>query len=684
MAFIIDGSYIEATLKLDANSAQKGWEFVQKFRANPKQPGISLERVNQTKQDDLWSARVTRDLRAILYQDGEDWRFIYLGHHDDAYEWAARRQIGRHIKTGQLQIVELPTISATPVEAVQKKRPGLFAKHRDNYLLDLGVPPDWLPVVKAVESEDAFLNQIYPKLPDDVAERLFLLASGEIVEPPSPVSERDDAKDATRAWQNFFLIESDDDLRRLLSAPLATWIAFLHPSQKRLASGAFNGPVKLTGAAGTGKSVVAMHRARHLARQGQRVLLTSFVKTLCNNLKRNLALFCTKEELALIKVVNVHHLAKVMLDQLGESYAPMGDDEVGKYLDQFLEERGCPLDGSSLRAEWKYVIQAQGVTTWEEYRGASRVGRGRALSVKDRKQVWEVVGRALELMRRKGESDYAGLCRRLCDNLRAGQIESPFDAVVVDEAQDLGPQELRLIVALAGEGPDRLMLVGDAGQRIYPGNYSLRALGIDVRGRSHILRLNYRTTEQIRRFADNLLGSESDDLDGGAESRRGVRSLFRGPQPTLTGFRDKAGQTEFVVSQIKRLLADGRAVDEIAVFAHQAFLLNPVEKALDEAGISTFRLNKDDDPQSPAINLGTMHRAKGLEFKVVFVIDADDKQLPLARALAEVSDEQLRQDIIARARQLLYVSATRARDELFICWSGEPSRFLRELERGEK
>jgi hypothetical protein len=680
MAFIIDGSYIEATLKLDANSAQKGWEFVQKFRANPQQPGISLERINQANQKGLWSARVSRDLRAVLYQDNEDWRFIYFSHHDDAYSWAAKRQIGRHIKTGELQIVELPTVSRAQVEAVQHKRPRLFAKHKDSYLLSLGVPPDWLPVVKAVETEDAFLNQVYPKLPDDVAERLFLLASGEIVTPPAPVSERGVAKDSAQAWQNFFLIESDDDLRRLLAAPLATWIAFLHPSQKRLASGAFNGPVKITGAAGTGKTVVAMHRARHLARQGKRVLLTSFVKTLCANLKRNLALFCTKEELALIEVVNIHHLTKTMLDRLGEVYTPVGDDVVGKYLDQFLNAHDCPLDGASLRAEWKYVIQAQGVTSWEQYRSASRVGRGRALSIKDRKQVWEVIGRALESMRRRGESDYAGLCRRLCEHLQAGRVKSPFDAVIVDEVQDLGPQELRLIAALAGAGLDRLTLVGDAGQRIYPGKYSFRALGIDVRGRSQILRLNYRTTEQIRRFADGLLGYESDDLDGGAESRRGVRSLFRGPRPTLKGFSNKAEETEFVAAQIKQMLANGRAVDEIAVFAHQAFLLNPIEKALNAADIPTFRLSKDEEPASPAVNLGTMHRAKGLEFKVVIVIDADDKQLPLAKALAGATDEQLRQDVIARERQLLYVSATRARDELFIHWTGEPSRFLRGLE----
>lgn len=684
MPFIIDGSYIEATLRLDANSAQRGWEFVQKFRANPAQPGISLERVEQATQKNLWSARVSRDLRAILYKDGEDWRFIYIGHHDDAYNWASSRQIGRHVKTGELQIVELPTVSVAQNDSpTRRKKARIFAGHKDDFLLSLGVPPSWLQVVKDVESEDDFLNQVYPKLPEDVAERLFLLASGEIVVPPAPISERDTAKDSAQAWRNFYLIESDDDLRSLLAAPLATWIAFLHPSQKKLATGAFNGPVKITGAAGTGKTVVAMHRARHLARQGKRVLLTSFVKTLCNNLKRNLKLFCSKDELKQIDVINVHHLAKTKLDELGEVYTPIGDDVVGKYIEDLLKSNDCPLDKASLVTEWKYVIQAQGITSWEQYRGANRAGRGRALSIKDRKQVWEIASKVYLMMKREGEMEYSGLCRRLCEHLQAGRLSSPYDAVIVDEVQDLGPQELKLIATLAGAGenkePDRLTIVGDAGQRIYPGKYSLRSLGIDVRGRSHILRLNYRTTEQIRRFADDVLGYESDDLDGGQESRRGVRSLFRGPQPALRGFPDRVGQTDFVVKEIKKLLDNGRVADEIAIFARNAYLLNLVEKALNAKGLPTFRLNKDADAESPAINLGTMHRAKGLEFKVVFVIDVDDKQMPLAKALAEATDPQLREDALARERQLLYVSATRARDELFICWSGEPSRFLPEL-----
>lgn len=686
---IFTDSFIQSATGLDANGSKSVWQFIEKFRANPAHPGLSLERVKEAASKNVWSGRVGRDLRAILYQEDDNWLILYVGRHDDAYGWAASRQIERHVKTGQLQVVELPTVTPRSDDSsAAKKKSGLFAKHKDDYLLSLGVPPTWLPIVRSVVAEDDFLDEIYPKLPGDVAERLFLLASGETPAPPIPISDKPSDKDSADRWQNFYLVESDDDLRRLLAAPMAAWIAFLHPSQKRLATGAFNGPVKVTGAAGTGKTVVAMHRARHQARQGKRVLLTSFVKTLCSNLKRNLSLFCDREELKLITVTNLHNLAKTMLDKMGENLTPIGNDEIGKRFERLLASHASPLDKAALLSEWEQVIQAQGITTWEQYRSASRAGRGRPLSIKDRKQVWEIVSRLYETMEKNKEIDYTGSCRRLREHLEAGRVENLFDAVIVDEVQDLGPQELRLISALssaeAEAKQDRLMLVGDGGQRIYAAKFSLRSLGIDVRGRSHVLRLNYRTTEQIRRFADQLLTGQHDDLDGGMELRRGVRSLFRGPQPVIRGFADKAGQTNFVTAQIKELLSSGRAPDEIAVFVRQAYLLNPIEKTLKAEGIPHFRLSKDEEPASSAVNLGTMHRAKGLEFKIVFVIDASDDQLPLAKALADASDDQLREDVIARERQLLYVSATRARDELYVCYVGEPSRFLKDLKRQEK
>ena len=244
---IFTDSFIQSATGLDANGSKSVWQFIEKFRANPAHPSLSLERVKEAASKNVWSGRVGRDLRAILYQEDDNWLILYVGHHDDAYGWAASRQIERHVKTGQLQVVELPTV--TPISdglSAAKKRSGLFAKHKDDYLLSLGVPPAWLSVVRAVATEDDFLDDIYPKLPGDVAERLFLLASGEMPAPPAPIGDKPSDKDSAHRWQNFYLVESDDDLRRLLAAPMAAWIAFLHPSQKRLATGAFNGPVKVT------------------------------------------------------------------------------------------------------------------------------------------------------------------------------------------------------------------------------------------------------------------------------------------------------------------------------------------------------------------------------------------------------------------------------------------------------
>ncbi len=231
-----------------------------------------------------------------------------------------------------------------------------------------------------------------------------------------------------------------------------------------------------------------------------------------------------------------------------------------------------------------------------------------------------------------------------------------------------------MLAALAPS--QRLMLVGDGGQRIFAGKVSLKFLGIDVRGRSHILRLNYRTTEQIRRFADKLLDTEGDDLDGGREARDETRSLLHGPEPRLQGFDSRPAQNDFVLQQIESLLSKRRAPDEIGVFARQARLLDQIEGRLKRAGIPYYRLSKEDFPHEPAVNIGTMHRAKGLEFKVVFVIDAAEDELPPASVLSKKKDEQERADFLEQERQLLYVSITRTRDAVFVTWAGQPSSLL--------
>lgn len=329
-------------------------------------------------------------------------------------------------------------------------------------------------------------------------------------------------------------------------------------------------------------------------------------------------------------------------------------------------------------SEWENVVQDQGVTCWDEYRKVSRKGRGLPLSVKARKQVWQVFSQVMDKLDARGLADWPTIHRMAKERLQAKMVMSPFDAVIVDELQDLRPQAIRLLPELAGTGENSLSLLGDGGQRIYNGRFSLKSLGIDVRGRSHTLRINYRTTEQIRRFADRLLNDQSDDMDGNQESRKKTKSLLQGPDPHTRAFETESLERSFIAKKIGELHADGLALDEIAIFSRTQRNLSLLEKVLAAADIPYHNL-KQGQAESGAVNLGTMHRAKGLEFKAVFVVHVSDDQLPLGKVISKVQDEQILQDLVVRERQLLYVSLTRARDEVFVGWTGQPSRFLEEV-----
>ena len=662
--------------RLSAKDAKRTLAFVDKFQKNPANPGISLERLTGVTDPNLWSGRVTQDLRAILHQ-GDTWTILYIDRHDDAYRWAERRKILRNPTTGALQIVE----TTEEVEAIITQRSssvreqGIFDKHEDDYLLSLGLPENWLPTIRKIKTEDILLEAI-EKLPPDVGERLLDLADGKFVTPPVPIPKDKPVTASPDTLRRFFVIEKDDELVKMLEAPLHSWVVFLHPSQRNLAYGDFKGPVKVTGSAGTGKTVVALHRAKHLAALGKSVLLTSFVTTLCDNLRHNIEYLCSAEELARISVGTVHKIGLDLLRSAGVRATPVGSDDLKKLFENFLAIYPIPFDVDFLVAEWDYVIQEQGITTWDQYRSAARRGLGHPLRVAERKQIWEIFARTFESLQSKRLVDYSQICREARELLESGKVESPFSAIVVDEVQDLKSQELRFLAALAAK-TGSLMLAGDGGQRIYAKGSSLNSLGINVRGRSKVLRINYRTTAEIRWFADRVLGKGTDDLDGGAESRGGTRDLLKGPVPVHRSNKSAAEQADFVTREITDRLKDGLKPEDVAVFARVRKSLDVVKRALASAAIPyRFLTNENESGDTTGVTLATMHRAKGLEFKIVLVIDASEEMLPLPSAFKRVIDPVLRRDAVQRERQLLYVSLTRARDELFVCWIGNPTSFL--------
>lgn len=269
------------------------------------------------------------------------------------------------------------------------------------------------------------------------------------------------------------------------------------------------------------------------------------------------------------------------------------------------------------------------------------------------------------------------LCNELADWLE-GRGEQPYRHVVADETQDFGPAELRLLRALAPHGANDIFLAGDIGQRIYKAKSSFLASGIDIRGRSAVLRLNYRTTEEIRRHAEGLLPGTFEDADGEPEERRTV-SLLSGPEPEVLGFADANEEARGVAERLDAWLRGGFTPGDIAIFARTRKVLGDRgENVVRQLGLSPNYLRDDASPAGDQVSLGTMHQAKGLEFKIVVVLGCEEGLVPLEIVLAKSSDEAQRREREEAERNLLYVACTRARQRLVLSHVGEPSVFLKE------
>ncbi len=681
MRVVVGDGYMDGLVDLRrADERRAAKEAVLKFCENPSRPGLNLERLGGV--GDLWSMRVNKDVRIILHKADDAWMVLHVDHHDAAYRWAARAKIEQHSHTRELQVVHTrevyqeDVVAPAPVAEAERKEP-LFGGHDDEYLLSLGVPEEALPALQGI-TDDGALDRLGEKLPEGVWERLASLYIGEPVEVPEPVASGRSPLETPEARRQFFVVEDAGELERALDAPWAEWLVFLHPLQRQAAYEDFRGPAKITGTAGTGKTVVALHRARNLAGQGRRVLLTTYSNTLAADLERKLVLVCGPKERKRIRVGTVHSVAMDLLRR-GKTRppSPARMDKIGPLLDEAARVAGVGFSPYFLRTEWSRVIVAQGIETWEQYRSAPRAGRGVALRARERLALWEVFAETRRRLRGKRTADFSDLCRLARNKLESGEIESPYDAVIVDEVQDLNPQEILLLKTIGGTGTNGLALIGDGGQRIYSGGFSLRALGVEVRGRSRKLVVNYRTSEQIRSFADQVLGDGADDLDEGTEQRSGTRNLFGGPEPEVRGFRSAVEEDAWVAERIHALLDEGFEPDRIGVLARVNRRLTGIEGALRRRRIASARLQDNEDVVGDGrVRLGTMHRVKGLEFQSVFVVSANEDLLPHRRAVEDPDDAIEWREAYQRERQLLYVNITRARELVHVSHHGSPSPFL--------
>lgn len=685
MRFAIANTFQKALQKLegkDSAAAKLAKQAAFDFQMNQTQSGFSFERLNKSKDPNFWSLRVNDNIRIIAHRASDMVTMCYVDRHDEAYEWAERRRFEVHPETGAAQIVEIRETVREITKVIEKQvKPPVFGRFEADYLFALGIPTEWLDAVRQVSEDN--LDALIGHLPDEAVERLLDLAAGKLVPRPVPVKGVTDVTALLHpdAQRRFRVIDNQQELRQALDFPWDQWVIFLHPTQRSVVERSFNGPARVTGSAGTGKSVVALHRAAWLARQNTkaRILLTTFSRTLATRLAQNADILLGKSvERTQIEVEHLHKIARdLWVKKKGCAFHAV----TAKRLVTLMEASQSAVDGATkfsasfLRSEFEAVVDPSGITTWEQYKGTSRANRGTPLGARQKLTIWHVFETLLQLLAKENLNTWNALCYQTAQSLTV----PVYDHVIADEVQDFGPAELRLVRALVVPGKNDILLCGDSGQRIYKSRTSLLSCGLDVRGRSTQLKINYRTTQQIRRFADSLFSSTEADADGDPLTRDAV-SILNGPAPQVAGFGSIGDEVSGVAEWLETRLSEGMKPNEIAIFGRtEAVLHERAEPALEAAGLKRQLLNDDDAAIENHVSLGTMHRAKGLEFKAVAIVGCDLGVLPLRSVLDGMVDSADQALFVEQERNLLYVAVTRAREQVLVTHTSRPSVLLAQM-----
>lgn len=687
MHFLIADTFTDSLARLTGEEQKLVKTTAFDLQVNPTSPGMSFHKLDRAKDKNFWSVRVGSDIRLIVHKTADSLLLCYVDHHDKAYSWAGRRKLETHPRTGAAQLVEIretvqevfiPTYIETPVE--RRGSPKLlFSSHSDETLLGYGVPSEWLADVRAATEETLFA--VTSHLPGEAAEALLELATGGMprVAQSTPTSSPFEHPDAQR---RFRVMTNSDELAQALEFPWEKWTVFLHPEQRQWVERDYAGPARVSGSAGTGKTIVALHRAAYLARKNPaaRVLLTTFSRPLAKSLQTLLNRLLSHEPRVAdrIDVTSLSEIGQRLYQQhVGPAILASRDATRKLLRDATQAVAGHKFTQPFLVSEWEQVVDAWQLESWEAYRDVARLGRKTRLPEAQRLVLWSIFERVRTELESQNLMTEAGLFTTLAGV--SGGKKPVFDFAVVDEAQDIGVPHLRFLAALGADRTNALFFAGDLGQRIFQQPFSWKSLGVDIRGRSRTLRVNYRTSHQIRMQADRLLGPAVTDVDGNNEDRSDTVSVFNGPPPSIHVLKSEHEEIQAVAGWLRDRLQAGLKPHEVGIFVRSSGQLARAEAAAQAAGLDFKLLDDGAGVTTDQLSISTMHLAKGLEFRAVTVMACDDEIMPLQERIESVGDDADLQEVYDTERQMLYVACTRARDHLLVTCVKPASEFLDDL-----
>lgn len=732
MANLVIASNSKAMSKLDGSVKNKVYDFFEKLNADDTSPGLHIEPLNAAIDPRVRTGRVDLHYRAILFRVDDKSSgptYIYMGTwpHDEANDLAERATLRVNPINGTLEglIGDLPEVKAPRTELKPAQAETISYLTGVGYTLadltdGLGIDPVLAAAALAAPDESALLEVAASGL-DWEGSALLDLATGIAIEtirdkhgftevPVDTTLDEDqqiiEALDRPASKMQFAFIEDDEELRRVIEGgDFAAWRTFLHPEQRKYVDASHNGAFRLSGGAGTGKTVVAIHRARRLARDNPdaRIILTTFNATLAQGLKADLIALDPALAIAErpgdrgVYVGGIDALGRDVLHRSRPSLSAASQRIFGRVVEfgskrtssdvlwrEVVQTVDSGLDAqlttpAFLESEYVAVVLANRIFTLEQYAKVARPGRGVRLSRPQRIGVWKLV----DGFRRQSQMDetisFPEVLAVAAEALafRAEGDETRLaDHVIVDEAQDLHATHWALLRALVAEGPNDLFIAEDSHQRIYGSPIVLSRFGIKIVGRSRRLTLNYRTTAQNLHFAVSVLsGADYRDLEQGEEQTNDYRSSRNGPVPELISCESQITELGVVAAKLKSWLEEADVEPEsLAVLTRSQDERDRFVRGLGERGVTVRAIDKTASvPGQPLVM--TMHRAKGMEFSRVILSGADDKHVPSPATLRAVPDEE-RAEALLRERSLLYVASSRARDALVVTWSGSRSQLL--------